>query len=238
MVGEKMKKVLIIIPAYNEQDNIKDVITKIEKDYTQYDYVVINDCSQDKTKDILSKEKSCCLHLPVNLGIGGAVQTGYKYAMENDYDIAVQMDGDGQHNPEYIKDIIQPILDGEADSVIGSRFLIREGFQSSGLRRLGIKFLSSLIRIVCGVRVFDVTSGFRAVNRKCIELFAEEYAQDYPEPEAIVVSSMKGVRIKEVPVIMNEREGGVSSINGFKTIYYMIKVSLAILITRLTTKRG
>lgn len=233
-----MKKVLIIIPAYNEQDNIKDVITKIEKDYTQYDYVVINDCSRDKTKDILSKEKSCCLHLPVNLGIGGAVQTGYKYAMENDYDIAVQMDGDGQHNPEYIKDIIQPILDGEADSVIGSRFLIREGFQSSGLRRLGIKFLSSLIRIVCGVRVFDVTSGFRAVNRKCIELFAEEYAQDYPEPEAIVVSSMKGVRIKEVPVIMNEREGGVSSINGFKTIYYMIKVSLAILITRLTTKRG
>ncbi|MDO5147434.1 MAG: glycosyltransferase family 2 protein [Eubacteriales bacterium] len=228
-------KTLVIIPAFNEEENIEEVVGKMVNDFPQYDYLVVNDCSKDATKKILYKNKCNYLNLPVNLGIGGAVQAGYKYALENDYDVAVQMDGDGQHNPEYIKDIIQPIADGEADSVIGSRFIENEGFQSSGLRRMGIKFLSSLISCSCGIKVLDVTSGFRAVNRKCIAIFANEYAQDYPEPEAIVVSAMKKIRIREVPVIMNERTGGVSSINGFKTVYYMIKVSLAILITRFTS---
>lgn len=231
-------KVLVIIPAFNEEENILKVLNRMQNQYSQYDYLVINDCSRDNTEKILSEGNYNYVSLPVNLGIGGAVQTGYRYALKNNYDIAIQMDGDGQHNPEYIKDIIVPIANGEADSVIGSRFITKEGFQSSGLRRMGIKFLSGLIYLTCGIRVYDVTSGFRAVNKKCIRLFAEEYAQDYPEPEAIVASAMQHIRIKEVPVIMNEREGGVSSISGLKSIYYMIKVSLAILISRLTGRRG
>lgn len=231
-------KVLVIIPAYNEQDCIGKVIDNMRNHYPEYDYIVINDCSKDNTEQILKDRQANYLNLPINLGIGGGVQAGYRYALRYGYDIAVQMDGDGQHNPEYIKDIIAPILKDEADSVIGSRFINNEGFQSSALRRFGISFLSNLIRIVCGVRILDVTSGSRAVNRKCIQLFASEYAQDYPEPEAIVASAMKGFRLKEVPVIMNEREGGVSSINGLKSIYYMIKVSVAVVIARFTVQRG
>jgi hypothetical protein len=231
-------KALVIIPAYNESDNIKAVIDNLKAVNHEIDYIVVNDCSKDATKEILFKENANYLNLPVNLGIGGAVQAGYVYAMENGYDIAIQMDGDGQHNPEYIEKIMEPIIKGEVDSVIGSRFIDKEGFQSSALRRFGINFLSGLISMTCGVKVLDVTSGFRAVNRKCIELFAREYAQDYPEPEAIVVSSMKGISIKEVPVVMSERVGGQSSISGFKSVYYMVKVSIAILITRFTVKRG
>jgi len=233
----KLMRVLVIIPAYNEEKNIEKVVTNLVNKYPEYDYVVINDCSVDSTKKILNDNNVNFLDLPVNLGIGGAVQTGYLYALKYNYDIAVQMDGDGQHNAEYISDIIAPIVEGEVDSVIGSRFINNEGFQSSLMRRLGIDFLSGLIKFSCGVKVLDVTSGFRAVNRKCIEMFAHEYAQDYPEPEAIVSSAVNGISIKEIPVIMNERLGGTSSINGFKSLYYMIKVSLAILITRFTTVR-
>lgn len=230
-------RILVIIPAYNEEKNIKQVVKNLEKDYPEYDYVVINDCSADKTRQILCKNNMNFLDLPVNLGIGGAVQAGYLYALNYNYDIAVQMDGDGQHNAEYIRDIVEPIIKGEVDSVVGSRFINHEGFQSSLLRRLGIYLLSGLIKITCGVKVLDVTSGFRAVNQKCIEMFAHEYAQDYPEPEAIVLSAMQGIKIKEVPVIMNERLGGTSSISGLKSLYYMIKVSLAIIIARFTIIR-
>lgn len=230
-------KILVIIPAFNESENIETVLKKLKTDAPNVDYLVINDCSTDNTKDILSDLKASYLNLPVNLGIGGAVQAGYVYAYNNGYDVAIQMDGDGQHNPSYIDKIVEPIKNGEADSVIGSRFIENEGFQSSFIRRVGINFLSGLIKCVCGVKVLDVTSGFRAVNRKCIELFAKEYAQDYPEPEAIVLSAVKGIRIKEVPVIMNERIGGESSISGFKSAYYMIKVSIAILITRFIARK-
>lgn len=230
-------KVLIIIPAYNERENIKTVIKRLETCDQEVDYLVVNDCSTDDTRNILDREQANYISLPVNLGIGGAVQAGYIYAMENDYDIAIQMDGDGQHDPAYIGKLIEPIIRGEADSVIGSRFIENEGFQSSAARRFGINFLSMLIKMVCGVRVYDVTSGFRAVNKKFIEVFAREYAQDYPEPEAIVRSTLYNARIKEVPVVMRERIGGTSSITGFKSVYYMVKVSLAILITRFTIKR-
>jgi len=230
-------KVLMIIPAYNESENIEKVINNLQACNSEVDYLVINDCSKDNTKQILDSIGANYISLPVNLGIGGAVQAGYIYAYEHDYDIAIQMDGDGQHKPEYIKNLIQPIVDGEADSVIGSRFIDNEGFQSSALRRFGINFLSNLIKLVCGKRVYDVTSGFRAVNKEYIEFFAREYAQDYPEPEAIVTSTMHGARIKEVPVVMSERLGGTSSINGFKSIYYMIKVSVAIIVARLTSSK-
>ena len=237
MKGGNGMKVLVIIPAYNEEENIERVITNLTDNYPEYDYIVINDCSKDNTKKILEHQNANYLNLPVNLGIGGAVQAGYIYALENNYDIAIQMDGDGQHNPEYIRNIIEPIVKGEADSVVGSRFINNEGFQSSALRRFGIKFLSRLIYLTCGTMVLDVTSGFRAINRKGIELFASEYAQDYPEPEAIVSSAMHGITLKEVPVIMNERNGGISSIGGIKSVYYMVKVSIAVIIARFTMKR-
>lgn len=227
-------KVLVIIPAFNESENIEKVIQSLRQKVPEVDYLVINDCSRDNTLEILEGMHANYIDLPVNLGIGGAVQTGYIYALEKGYDIAIQMDGDGQHNPEYIPKLIEPLVKDECDTVIGSRFIEKEGFQSSLLRRMGINFLSTMVKLVSGVRVFDVTSGFRAVNRKGIELFAREYAQDYPEPEAIVRSSLRGIRIKEVPVVMSERMGGTSSINGMKSLYYMIKVSIAILTARVT----
>ncbi len=225
-------KTLVIIPAYNEALNIEKVIAEVTT-IGQIDYLVINDCSTDKTQEILEKQKAAYVNLPVNLGIGGGVQTGYIYARDHDYDIAIQMDGDGQHDAQYLSALVQPILEDKADFVIGSRFITREGFQSSGLRRLGINILSFLIKICCGVEIKDVTSGFRAVNRKLIEYFSSEYAQDYPEPEAIVAAALNGARIVEVPVKMREREGGVSSISAFKSVYYMIKVSIAIMLQRL-----
>ena len=227
-----MKK-LIIIPAYNEEKSISPLLDELDEKYSDYDYVVINDCSKDATKEILKKRNANFLDLPVNLGIGGGVQSGYLYAMENGYDIAIQMDGDGQHLPEYLNAIVEPLEKGEADVTVGSRFVNNEGFQSSFLRRVGIKFLSTLIKILTGMEIKDVTSGFRAVNRKGIELFAQDYAQDYPEPEALVLGTVHGIRTLEVPVKMQERQGGTSSINGFKTVYYMIKVSLSLIMARI-----
>lgn len=232
-------KVLIIIPAYNEEENIKQVVDNLKYNYQQYDYIVINDCSTDNTKLILEKNSINHINLPVNLGIGGGVQTGYKYALENNYDIAIQIDGDGQHNPKYIERAIEKISKGQADIVIGSRFIEKKGFQSSLLRRLGINFLSSLINLISGTKVKDVTSGYRIVNKKFIEIYANNYAQDYPEPEAIVNAAMNNGKILEIPVEMNERLGGESSISPIKSIYYMIKVSISISLYRLTfDKRG
>lgn len=230
-------KVLVIIPAYNEEETILRVIEKLKKDCERADYIVINDCSTDSTLRKLEEAGASYLNLPLNLGIGGGVQAGYKYALKNGYDIAVQIDGDGQHDTAYLDEVIAPIESGEADIVIGSRFITKEGFQSSGMRRVGIKFLSTLIHMCCGTKVQDVTSGFRAVNRRGIRLYAKEYPVDYPEPEAIVKASVSGLRIKEMPVVMKEREAGESSISPFKSVYYMIKVSVAIVICRISSKR-
>lgn len=227
-------KILVIIPMYNEEENVQSVIESLGTIGDEIDYIVINDCSKDQTLHILEEINANYIDLPVNLGIGGGMQCGYLYALKNDYDIAIQLDGDGQHDPNYIKTIVKPILDGQADFVIGSRFIDKKGFQSSGARRMGIRLLSRLIKFSCKTQVYDVTSGFRAVNKKVIQMFANNYAQDYPEPEAIVAAVMNGARIKEVPVIMHERIGGESSINAWKPIYYMIKVSIAILLYRLS----
>lgn len=225
---------LIIIPAYNEAESLPNLIDNIENMLPDYDYVIINDGSWDGTKKIANEVNWNIVHLPINSGIGVAVQTGYKYALYNDYDIAIQIDGDGQHDISYLKDIIVPLEEDEADVVIGSRFIECQGFQSSGARRMGIKFLSSFIWLCTGVKVKDVTSGFRAVNKRFIQIFAEDYSKDYPEPEAIVTTKMYGGCIKEMPVIMKEREAGSSSITLWKSVYYMIKVTLAIFIKRLS----
>jgi len=169
--------------------------------------------------------------------LGGGVQAGYLFALKNNYDIAIQFDGDGQHDPAFIRNLIQPIINKEADICIGSRFIVKEGFQTSRMRRLGIKFLSFVSYFLCGVRIKDVTSGFRAVNKRFINFYAHNYAQDYPEPEAIIAAVLTGGHIKEIPVIMKERKNGVSSINIWKSIYYMIKVSLAIILYRITYQK-
>ena len=229
-----MKKVLIIIPAYNESQNIERVVDNIVNNFPQYDYIVINDGSKDNTRDICKERRYEYLNLSINLGIGGAVQTGYKYAKDKGYEYAVQIDGDGQHDISYLERMLPYLESGEVDIVIGSRFIECEGFQSSAARRTGIKILSALIYMCTGCRVKDVTSGFRAVNKEFIKLYADNYPNDYPEPEAIVSAVMHGGIIKECPVIMRERAGGTSSINFVKSIYYMIKVSLAIIVCRIS----
>ena len=227
-------KCLIIIPAYNEAANIEKVINNIVQNYPQYDYVIINDGSIDKTEEVCANAGYQVLNLPINMGIGGAVQTGYRYAKKNNYDVAVQIDGDGQHDVAFLEDMLKLLESGEADVVIGSRFVQKEGFQSSQIRRVGIRFLSILARILTGVQIRDITSGYRVVNRRFIEIYANDYPADYPEPEAMIIAAVHGGRIKEYPVIMRERENGTSSITFKKSVYYMIKVTLAMLVRRLS----
>lgn len=231
---EERTKCLIIIPAYNEAENIAKVVDNIIHNYPQYDYVIVNDGSTDATKKVCRENRYQVLNLPINMGIGGAVQTGYRYALENGYDIAVQIDGDGQHDVSYLEEMIRYMEEGQADCVIGSRFVKKEGFQSSGLRRTGIQFLSMLGFILTGVRVLDITSGYRLVNSKFIRIFALDYPADYPEPEALVIAAIHGGRIREYPVVMRQRENGTSSITFRKSVYYMVKVTLAMLIRRLS----
>lgn len=233
-VKNNRKKILLIIPAYNEAENIEKVVNNLIQNYPQYDYVIVNDGSRDETEEICLKNHYQVLNLPLNLGIGGAVQTGYRYALKNHYDIAIQIDGDGQHDIAYVEKLIEPIISGDADITIGSRFIEKEGFQSSVTRRMGISFLSGLIHVLCFKKVKDVTSGFRAVNKRFIKLYAENYPSDYPEPEAIVAAIMHRGKIIEVPVVMKERAGGSSSINLRRSIYYMIKVTLAIFVSRIS----
>lgn len=227
-------KCLIIIPAYNEAESIEKVVDNLIKNYPEYDYIIINDGSSDATEKICNQNNYKVINLPINLGIGGAVQTGYCYARDNDYDIAVQMDGDGQHDVAYLNQMLKLIETEQADVVIGSRFVTKEGFQSSGFRRIGIRFLSGLAWILTGTKVKDITSGYRAVNRLFIQIFANDYPPDYPEPEAIVIAAVHGAKVRECPVIMHERENGISSISWKRSVYYMIKVTLAMLIRRLS----
>ncbi len=240
MMEDEKKKILVIVPAYNEAENIVHVVKSMMEQAPQYDYLIVNDGSTDDTLKLCSEEKFTYLDLPINMGIGGAVQAGYIYAYKNQYDIAVQMDGDGQHDVAYLEKLLEPILSDQADVVIGSRFLEKEGFQTSASRRAGINILSALIWITTGKRIRDVTSGYRAVNRMFIEIYSKDYPMDYPEPEAIVSAMMHLGRVREVPVQMRAREGGVSSITFKKSVYYMIKVTLAILICRLSygVRRG
>lgn len=224
-----MKK-LVIIPAYNESENIVNTVKEIKEKASDFDYVVINDCSSDKTLEILESNHLNYINLPVNLGIGGAVQTGYKYALEHEYDMAVQVDGDGQHDPAYLHSLEETLIKENADMVIGSRFIKNEGFQSTFARRMGIVYFTKMIKSLTGTTITDPTSGFRLVNKDVIALFANDYPRDYPEPESIVALLKRKKKVIEVPVQMKERQGGVSSIRLWNSVYYMIKVSIAILV--------
>jgi len=268
-------KVLVVIPAYNEEDSIRNVVEELRRvaprvdthDFSglpqsarqnaarfwRVDPLVIDDRSQDATLSLCRSAGIPVVALPLNLGIGGGVQTGYRYAVQNGYDIAVQMDGDGQHDPAMLERLLQPVIEGRADMTIGSRFVGDaaaadkaggkagsgadedgaggEAFRSTALRRVGIRFFERWIRLLSGVRITDATSGFRACNRKAMRLFIEDYARDYPEPEAAMTAIRNRLRVIEVPVRMRERQGGVSSIRRLKSAYYMVKVSLAIAIS-------
>lgn len=226
-------KILLIIPAYNEQASIQKTVDSIAD---IYDYIIINDGSTDRTADIIKNNNYNHINLIDNLGIGGAVQTGYKYALKNNYDIAIQFDADGQHDIRYIDNLIEPIRQEKADLVIGSCFVQknRKNQRSSKIRRIGIHFLSGTIKLFSGKRIYDPTSGFRAANRKIIELFANDYPSEYPEP----ISNYELLRssryiMKEVPVTMNKRTAGRSSIHSWKSVYAAINVFLSIIILSL-----
>lgn len=231
-------KALLIIPAYNEEASITKTIESILT--TNYDYIVVNDGSTDSTAQILSQNDYRHINLLSNLGIGGAVQTGYKYAYENNYDIAIQFDADGQHDITYLDKLIAPIRKGQANLVIGSCFIDKstKNQRSSKIRRLGIRFLSGFIKLFSDKRIHDPTSGFRAADRQVIQQFASNYPQEYPEPisnfELLKYSDFK---VKEVPVKMNKRSAGKSSISTSKTIYAAINVCLSIIILSLRRNR-
>ena len=232
------EKVLLIIPAYNEEENILktyNTILNYNKKYkTNYDVIVINDGSRDSTSFICHENNIPVIDLIHNLGIGGAVQTGYKYAYENYYDIAVQFDGDGQHDVRYVKNIIEPIIKKEADMVIGSRFIEDiDTFKSSAARRFGIRIISSFMKFATKKKIYDTTSGFRACSKELIYDFSLSYPNEYPEPITTAEILKKKYEVAEVSVEMNEREGGVSSIRAWKSIYYMLNVCLALMAVKI-----
>lgn len=231
--------VLIIIPAYNEEQALPDVLRQLHAEYPEYDKLVINDASIDMSGAIAEKyEHTAVIHLPYNLGIGGCVQTGFVYANINGYDVAVQFDGDGQHNPHDIGRLVKIISDDEADVAIGSRFhvKIKNSTRINSLRRLGIRIFQATSYVLTGQRITDHTSGFRAFNKAAVKFLARSYPVDYPEPEVIITLGRNGFRIKEIFSQMFERQGGVSSIPVYRGPYYMIKVLLSMLMASIRTR--
>jgi glycosyltransferase involved in cell wall biosynthesis len=228
-------RILVMVQAINEADNLIKTINSIKKNVGQVDILVINYRSIDQTLLLEIAQKYIKIaNLPCNQGIGSAVQTGFIYAMEQNYDIAIQIDGDGQHDPLFIWDMVHLMNQTCSDIIIGSRFIDKVGFQCTKLNRMGIIYIQYLISIIIGIQITDPTSGFRAFNKKAIHYFATNYPCDYPEPESIVIAHRFGIRIKEMPIVMNDREAGASSIYSYKSIYYMIKVTLAILFAKLS----
>jgi len=220
----------VIIPARNEEDSVAGVIGEIQAADPDFVVVVVDDGSTDRTAQVAEATGAIVLRLPYNLGIGGAVQTGYQYARENDFDIAIQVDGDGQHDPSEIPRLLEPILGGRADMVVGTRFAEGGGYRGTRMRRVGIHLFAAIVSLIVRQRVTDTTSGFRAANRKVIRLFAADYPHDYPEVEATVVLTRYGLKMIEVPVQMRIRETGNSSITAVRSVYYMVKVLLALFI--------
>lgn len=232
-------KVLIVIPAFNEENNIMKVIRDIRETVhgADYDILVVNDCSRDNTSATARQADGVkVVDLPVNLGIGGAVQTGFKYAHANGYQYMVQIDGDGQHLPKEVEKLVDAMNRSGCDMVIGSRFLDIKSFRTTWTRRLGIKVFYVLFRMLIKTKVTDSTSGFRIYNRKSIELLSRYYPDDYPEPDAIIVLKKYGLSISEVGVEMKEREHGSSSITPIKSPYYMAKVILSIFFSYTRTR--
>ncbi len=228
--GEDKKKVLVIIPAFNEEGAVGKVVEEVRIHLPHADVIVVNDGSTDLTSEKARATGATVLDLPFNLGIGGAMQTGYKFAFEKGYDIAIQVDGDGQHDPKEIPKLLKALEEKEVDMVIGSRFIGDSDFKSSVVRRVGISIFSRLISLIIRQKITDPTSGFRAASHRTIRLFAFDYPQDYPEPEVLVFLHQCGLKVAEVPIGMSKRYAGESSITKLRSIYYMVKVLLAIFV--------
>jgi glycosyltransferase involved in cell wall biosynthesis len=223
-------KTLVIIPALNEEDSIAHVIATIRQHVNAADIVVVNDGSTDRTAEIAEAAGAIVLYMPYNVGIGASVQTGFQFACEYGYDVVVRSDGDGQHEPRDLCRLINTLQAGDTDMVVGTRFIEKQGYQTSFPRRVGILLLARLISSIIRQPVTDPTSGFAAFNRQAIRLFAHVYPHDYPEPEGLVVAHRAKLRIREIPVTMKPRYAGRSSITSLRSVYYMFKVTLAILI--------
>jgi glycosyltransferase involved in cell wall biosynthesis len=226
-------KTIIITPAYNEEKNINNVIHSLKQENSNFECLVINDGSIDDTQKVAeSSGLATVIQLPANLGIGGAVQTGFKYAFYHQFDYAVQFDGDGQHLASEINKLLAPLKTKQYDVCIGSRFIEKtQGFQSTFMRRIGIKLFEVLNQLLIKQKITDSTSGFRAYNKEAISFLAANYPTDYPEPESIILLGKNDFKFREVSVEMLERQGGESSISGLKSAYYMMKVILAMLMT-------
>jgi glycosyltransferase involved in cell wall biosynthesis len=225
-----MNKILIIIPAYNEEESLPGVIQDLINNAPDADILVVDDGSRDRTAAVARQTGMKVASLPYNLGIGGAMQTGFQYARAKGYDIAIQFDGDGQHMAAEIGELLDLLSQGRADIVVGSRFLTRGEYRPPIFRKIGIWIFSTVLSTIIGMPVTDTTSGFRAVNRRVIEFFARSYPEDYPEVESLVLLHRAGMTIAEVPVCMRDRTGGRSSITPIRSVYYMIKVLLAVFI--------
>jgi glycosyltransferase involved in cell wall biosynthesis len=221
---------IAIVPAYNEALNIGRVVDELRAFDSGLDVVVISDGSADRTAEVAAEHGAHVIRLPFNLGIGGAVQTGFRYAWESGYDLAVRCDGDGQHDPAELPKVIAPVLAGEADICVGSRFTGADGYRSSMTRRVGIRLLALVVSAIARQRVTDTTSGFQALNRRVLGLFAGDYPNDYPEVEGMIMTIRHRLRLREVPVTMREREHGRSSITALRSIYYMVKVFTALFV--------
>ena len=231
-----MKKVLVIVPAYNEEKNVVAVIERIRETAGFADVLVVDDCSGDRTRFVAREQGTKVVSLPVNLGIGGAVQTGFKYADEQGYEIAIQVDGDGQHDPSQIPELIKPIEEDRADVVIGSRYLEDRDYKTPVARRIGMVLFSWITSLICRQRITDTTAGFRAINRKVIELFAREYPADFPDSISLVLLHREGLRIKEIPVTMHRRGEGRSSTGVLKSLFYPYRSLMGIMATLLRRK--
>lgn len=230
-------RVLVIVPAYNEALTLPTLIQKLTAQYPFYDIAVIDDGSKDDTANAVRGTGARLISLACNLGIGGAMQTGFRIARDEGYDVTVQVDGDGQHPPDQVHTIVNALLQSGSDITIGSRFLAETGFRSTALRRIGIRFFSGWLSLICGMRITDATSSFRAHSSLAIRLFADEYAEDYPEVEAVLVAYRAGLRVSEVPVLMSARLAGTSSIGALRSVGYVIKVSLSILMQSIRRAR-
>jgi glycosyltransferase involved in cell wall biosynthesis len=222
----------VVIPAFNEEHTVGQVVTSVYRAVPDACVLVVDDGSTDKTSERAAAAGAAVVSLCVNLGIGGAVQTGYLYALRHQFDICIQIDGDGQHDPDELPRLVAPLLEGQADMVVGSRWLGRGNYQAPRSRRLGMKILAGLVHWRIPTPVTDPTSGFRAVGRQGINLFAGTYPTDFPEVESLLLAAAYGLRVREVPVVMRPRTFGRSSINGLRAGYYMARVAMAVLVNR------